>query len=118
MCPKIRGVRCPCDVRRFLRWTADRGLRARYRYLALLFLGDTTPCGSARSWLARKDSNFDLVIQSQLPESGPADAVLNGDRWSTAAAFVSQVPIRKLTGPMPEVNLVPIERGRPVILAG
>ena len=39
---------------------------------------------------------FDLLIQSQVPESGLADAVLNVIRRSTALGFrVSQVPIRK-----------------------
>jgi len=39
---------------------------------------------------------FDLLIQSQIPESGLADAVLNVIQRSTALGFrVSQVPIRK-----------------------
>ena len=39
---------------------------------------------------------FDLLIQSQIPESGLAGAVLNVIRRSTALGFrVSQVPIRK-----------------------
>jgi hypothetical protein len=39
---------------------------------------------------------FDLLIQSQIPESGLADAVLNVIRRSTGLGFrVSQVPIRK-----------------------
>jgi hypothetical protein len=38
----------------------------------------------------------DALIQSQIPESGLADAVLNVIQRSTAVCFrVSQVPIRK-----------------------
>ena len=39
---------------------------------------------------------FDLLIQSHVPESGLADAVLNGDLAVRRLCFrVSQVPIRK-----------------------
>ena len=61
-CPKIRGVRCPNHVRRLLRRTAGR--RSTTTCSSSL-VPTTTSCGSARSWLARKDSN----LRSPDPES-------------------------------------------------
>ena len=87
MCPKIRGVRCPCDVRCFLRWTADRGLRGTISISGALFLGDHDTLWSGEELAGEEGFEPRSVIQSQLPESGPADAVLNGDQVLSSVLF-------------------------------
>jgi hypothetical protein len=106
-CPSIRGrrIRCPkigesgaqtmfvasCDEPRV-------GVQARYAGPSLV--PTTTSCGSARSWLARKDSN----LQSPDPESGalpfghsPAAELTEGPKplETEAGQAHSPAPVRR-----------------------
>ena len=90
----IRRHRGPTETRRRAPWRVDPpvsdDLWARVEGVRRAGIQDVV-----FGWRGRIRT-FDLLIQSQIPESGLADAVLNVIRRSTALGFrVSQVPTRK-----------------------
>ena len=100
-CPKISRIRCPLHVVRLLRRTAGRRSTTTCSFS---WVRTTTSCGSARSWLARKDSN----LRSPDPES--VARIRPREPRFERAAGLSRPPNRGESDAHPEMSQMPIPK--------